>query len=79
MSNQPRLRLDLLPQGIQVRVARVAAGMSQYDLASRVGLDRRRLSEYEQGRGGGLNIEQIDRLRAVLNEELTRLYPEDTA
>ena len=43
------LRLDLLDEGTLTRLLRVAARLSQYDLASRAGIDRRRLSEHELG------------------------------
>jgi transcriptional regulator with XRE-family HTH domain len=43
------LQLERLDEGTRTRILRVAAGLSQYDLASRAGVDRRRLSERERG------------------------------
>ncbi len=43
------LQLERLDEGTRTRLLRVAAGLSQHDLASRAGLDRRRLSEHERG------------------------------
>lgn len=43
------MRLDHLNEGTRTRLLRVAAGLSQHDLAARVGVDRRRLSEHERG------------------------------
>ena len=62
------LRLDTLNEGTKTRVFRVAAGLSQYDLASRAGVDRRRISEYERGERS-LREEELARVRAALNIE----------
>jgi transcriptional regulator with XRE-family HTH domain len=43
------LHLERLDEGTRTRILRVAVGLSQYDLASRAGIDRRRLSEHERG------------------------------
>jgi transcriptional regulator with XRE-family HTH domain len=43
------LRLERLDEGTRTRVLRVAAGLSQQDLASQAKIDRRRLSEHERG------------------------------
>jgi transcriptional regulator with XRE-family HTH domain len=43
------LQLERLDEGTQTRIKRVAARLSQHDLASRAGIDRRRLSEHERG------------------------------
>ena len=43
------LQLERLDEGTQTRILRVAAGLSQHDLASQAGIDRRRLSEHERG------------------------------
>lgn len=36
--------------GIEIKVARIKAGLKQYELASRVGISAPRLSEIESGR-----------------------------
>jgi transcriptional regulator with XRE-family HTH domain len=59
------LRLEQLDEGTQTRLLRVAAGMSQAELASHAGIDRRRLSEFERSRGS-LTSEAVTKLRAVL-------------
>jgi transcriptional regulator with XRE-family HTH domain len=43
------LQLERLDEGTRTRILRVAAGLSQHDLATRAGIDRRRLSEHERG------------------------------
>jgi transcriptional regulator with XRE-family HTH domain len=43
------LQLERLDEGTRTRILRVAAGLSQHDLASRAAVDRRRLSEHERG------------------------------
>ncbi len=60
------LRLDTLDEGTKTRVFRVAVGLSQYDLAARAGIDRRRLSEHERGERA-LREEELARVRAVLD------------
>jgi transcriptional regulator with XRE-family HTH domain len=43
------LQFKRFDEGMRTRILRVAAGLSQHDLASRAGIDRRRLSEHERG------------------------------
>jgi transcriptional regulator with XRE-family HTH domain len=43
------LELEQLDEGTRTRLLRVATGLSQYELAARAGIDRRRLSEHERG------------------------------
>jgi transcriptional regulator with XRE-family HTH domain len=62
------LRLETLDEGTKTRIFRVSASLSQYDLASRAGVDRRRISEYERGERS-LREEELARGRAVLNIE----------
>lgn len=59
------LHLDRLDEGTRTRLYRVAAGLSQYELASRAGIDRRRLSEHERGERP-LREPELGRLRAAL-------------
>jgi transcriptional regulator with XRE-family HTH domain len=56
------LQLERLDEGTRTRLLRVAAGLSQYDLASLAGIDRRRLSEHERGE------------RPLREAELTRIH-----
>jgi transcriptional regulator with XRE-family HTH domain len=60
------LRLELLDEGIRTRILRVAAGLSQQNLASRAGVDRRRLSEHERGERP-LRPGDLARVREVLD------------
>jgi transcriptional regulator with XRE-family HTH domain len=65
------LQLEQLDEGTRTRILRVAAGLSQYDLASRAGVDRRRLSEHERGERplGGTEL-------ARLHDALERATPQ---
>lgn len=57
--------LERLDDGDRTRLLRVAARLSQYDLASRAGIDRRRLSEHERGERP-LRGPELARVRAAL-------------
>ena len=59
------LRLETLDEGTKTRILRVAAGLSQHDLAARAGIDRRRLSEHERGERS-LPTEDLVRVSAQL-------------
>lgn len=59
--------LERLDEGTQFRLARVAAGLSQYDVATRAGVAPQRISELERGRGQ-LPPVVIERIRGVLDE-----------
>lgn len=61
------LRLDRLDEGTRTRLGRVAAGLSQHALASRAGIDRRRLSEHERSERP-LPPSDLARVRAALIE-----------
>ena len=61
------LHLDRLDDGTKIRLMRVAARMSQHDLAARAGIDRRRLSELERGERV-LRGAELARVRAALGE-----------
>ena len=60
------LHLERLDEGTRTRILRVAAGLSQHDLASHAGIDRRRLSEHERGERT-LGDPELARLRSVLD------------
>lgn len=59
------LTLDHLSEPASLRLARVAAGLSLFDVGSRAGVQPPRLSEYERGRLT-LPPETVARVRAVL-------------
>lgn len=59
------MNIEQLPDGMQFRLARVARGMTLFDVGSRAGVPPPRLSEFERGRRQ-LPPEAIDRLRAAL-------------
>ena len=59
------LRLDALAEGTQVRLARIAAGLTLFDVGSRAGVQPPRLSEFERGRLA-LAPEAVARVRAAL-------------
>jgi len=69
-------RLDALDEGTRTRILRVAAGLSQYGLASRAGIDRRRLSEHERGERP-LRADELARVHHVLGQ--TTSQSEDEA
>ncbi len=60
------MRLDHLNEGTRTRLLRVAAGLSQHDLAALVGVDRRRLSEHERNERA-LSPTDTARVREVLD------------
>jgi transcriptional regulator with XRE-family HTH domain len=64
------LRLETLDEGTRTRILRVAAGLSQHDLAARAGIDRRRLSEHERGERS-LPAEELTRVSAQLAGSIT--------
>jgi transcriptional regulator with XRE-family HTH domain len=69
------LRLELLDEGTLTRLLRVAAGLSQHELASRSGVDRRRLSEHERGERP-LTSAELGRVRASLDSTTPNTFKE---
>ena len=61
------LHLERLDQGTRTRLLRVAAGLSQHDLASQAGIDRRRLSEHERNERL-LRDGELARVHAILEQ-----------
>ena len=61
------LHLERLDQGTRTRLLRVAAGLSQHDLASQAGIDRRRLSEHERNERP-LRDGELARVHAILEQ-----------
>ncbi len=60
------LRLEELDEGTRTRVLRVAAGLSQHDLASRANVARRRLSEFERNQSKTLSPDAVLRVREAI-------------
>jgi transcriptional regulator with XRE-family HTH domain len=59
------LQLDHLPEGTQLRLARIAAGLTLFDVGVRANVSPPRLSEFERGRPS-LTPDAVERVRAVL-------------
>jgi transcriptional regulator with XRE-family HTH domain len=60
------LQVDHLPEGTQLRLARVAAGLTLHDVGVRANVSPPRLSEFERGRGS-LAPDAVTRVLAVLH------------
>ena len=54
--------------GTQFRLLRVAAGLTQQDLAMLVGVERRRLSEFERNQADALDLDAVLRVLAALTD-----------
>ena len=59
------LQFTHLPKGTQLRLARVAAGLTLHDVGVRANVSPPRLSEFERGRGS-LPPDAVARVLAVL-------------
>jgi transcriptional regulator with XRE-family HTH domain len=59
------LQLTCLPEGTQLRLARVAAGLTLHDVGVRANVSPPRLSEFERGRAS-LAPDAVARVHAVL-------------
>jgi transcriptional regulator with XRE-family HTH domain len=70
-----QIRLDQLPEGRRLKVARIAAGLTLWDLAQRANVQPPRISEYERGHGR-LSPDALDRVYAVLAGEIASGAPE---
>jgi transcriptional regulator with XRE-family HTH domain len=62
------LQIDYLPEGTQLRLARIAAGLTLFDVGKLADVSPPRLSEYERGRPS-LPPEAVARVRALLAGE----------
>ena len=60
------LRLEQFDNGTQIRLLRVAIGLTQHELAGLAGVDRRRLSEFERNQAQALDLDAVDRVLAAL-------------
>jgi transcriptional regulator with XRE-family HTH domain len=63
------LQLDDLPEGTQLRLARIAAGLTLFDVGVRANVSPPRLSEFERGRPS-LTRDAIERVREVIVRDL---------
>lgn len=73
------VRVDpMLGIRLQIRWARQGAGLSQGDLANRVGVTRQQISLIE-GKGGNLQVSTLQRIAAALNLELEISFREESA
>jgi len=64
--------MSTLPEvGDQLRTLRKAAGKTQQQLASAVGMRQEALSRFESGRGADFSLAKLLRLLQVLGVELT--------
>lgn len=59
------LQFDHLPEGTRLRLARVAAGLTLFEVGIRATVSPSRLSEFERGRGS-LAPDAVARVYAVL-------------
>jgi transcriptional regulator with XRE-family HTH domain len=62
------LQIDHLPEGTQLRLARIAAGLTLFDVGRLADVSPPRLSEYERGRPS-LPPEAVARVRSLLAGE----------
>jgi len=72
------LRLDHLPEGTQLRLARIAAGLTLFDVGKLADVSPPRLSEFERGRSS-LSPEAVERVRVVLAGEAAEPMHEATS
>lgn|GEM_PF-3424023 len=63
------MSLDNLPFGKRLKVVRVAQGLSQADVAQRVGISENRLCKFETGRAQP-RPDELGRLRRLFNAPL---------
>jgi transcriptional regulator with XRE-family HTH domain len=62
------LDISQLPEGVQIRLARVARGLTLFDVGRLADVSPPRLSEYERGRLA-LSVDAVERVRSVLAGE----------
>jgi transcriptional regulator with XRE-family HTH domain len=66
-----------LPEGVQLRLARIAAGLTLFDVGKLADVSPPRLSEFERGRPS-LPPEAVARVRALLAGEAPTMARETT-
>ncbi len=62
------VQLKQFDVGTQLRLLRVAAGLTQQDLAILAGVERRRLSEFERNQADALDPDAVIRVLAALTD-----------
>ncbi len=62
------VQLTRFDVGTQLRLLRVAAGLTQQDLAMLAGVERRRLSEFERNQADALDPDAVRRVLAALTD-----------
>jgi transcriptional regulator with XRE-family HTH domain len=62
------LQIDRLPEGTQLRLTRIAAGLTLFDVGKLADVSPPRLSEYERGKPS-LSPDAVARVRALLSEQ----------
>ncbi len=72
------LQIDHLPEGTQLRLARIAAGLTLFDVGKLADVSPPRLSEFERGRPS-LPPEAVARVRALLAGEASSTARETTS
>jgi transcriptional regulator with XRE-family HTH domain len=77
VQEEAMLYIDQLPEGTQLRLARIAAGLTLFDVGQRADVSPPRLSEFERGRPS-LSPEALARVRVVLAGEAHDQTREDT-
>jgi transcriptional regulator with XRE-family HTH domain len=61
----PTTETLIYPEGVELKIARIRAGLRQYEVAARVGILANRLSEIEAGRRRP-SPELLDRILRVI-------------
>lgn len=64
-----QIHLNQLPEGRRLKVARIAAGLTLWDLAQLADVQPPRISEFERGHGR-LSADALERINAVLAEAI---------
>lgn len=59
-----------------IRAKRIRAGMSEEELAARVGVSKGTISNWELGKSEPHGIENVRRLSAALDAHIDELFPE---
>ena len=61
----PASQNPIYPEGVEIKIARIRAGLRQYDVAQSVGILASRLSEIETG-GRRPSLELLERIFQVI-------------
>jgi transcriptional regulator with XRE-family HTH domain len=66
--------VGMTPTVLRLRALREAAGLTQADLAKRVGVRRATISDLETGKSGRITLELVDLITGVLEVEPGELF-----